>query len=57
MSYARSGRFSFAFLTALLAAAIPAKIEINRAGASRLVAVMHFEFLVKRYVSRHSPRS
>jgi hypothetical protein len=41
----------FAFLTALLAAAIPAKIEINRVGASRLVAVMHFEFLVKRYVS------
>ncbi len=29
MSYARRGRFSFAFLTALLAAAIPAKIEIN----------------------------
>jgi hypothetical protein len=41
----------FAFLTALVAAAIPVKAELHRASASRLIPLMHFEFLVKRYVS------
>jgi hypothetical protein len=41
----------FAFLAALLAAAIPVRTELARAGASHLIAAMHFEFLVKRYVS------
>ena len=41
----------FAFCTALLAAAIPVRTELARAGTSNLIAAMHFEFLVKRYVS------
>jgi hypothetical protein len=41
----------FALLTALVSAGIPVKTELARAGASRLIALMHFEFLVTRYVS------
>jgi hypothetical protein len=41
----------FALLTALVSAGIPVKAELARAGASHLMAVMHFEFLVKRYIS------
>ncbi len=41
----------FALLTALVSAAIPTRSEIARAGASRLMAIMNFELLVKRYVS------
>ncbi len=41
----------FALLTALVSAGIPIRTELARAGASRLVAVMHFEFLMTRYVS------
>jgi hypothetical protein len=41
----------FALLTALVAAGIPVKAELARVGPSHLVAVMHFEFLVTRYVS------
>ena len=40
-----------ALLTALVSAAIPVKAELARAGASHLVAIMHFGFLVTRYVS------
>jgi hypothetical protein len=41
----------FALLTALISAAIPVKSEIAHASASKLTAIMHFEFLVKRYIS------
>jgi hypothetical protein len=41
----------FAFLTALVAAAVPVKTELQSASASPLIPLMHFEFLVKRYVS------
>src|ERR1700733_6603620 len=41
----------FALLVALMAAGIPVKSELARTGASHLVAVMHFGFLVTRYVS------
>ncbi|MGA2881182.1 MAG: hypothetical protein ABSG13_19710 [Bryobacteraceae bacterium] len=41
----------FALLTALVAAGIPVKAELSRADASRLIAVMHYEFLTTRYVS------
>jgi hypothetical protein len=41
----------FALLTALLAAAIPVRSEVAHVGASKLIAIMHFEFLVKRYIS------
>jgi hypothetical protein len=41
----------FALLTALVSAAIPVRSEIARVGASKLIATMHFEFLVKRYIS------
>ena len=41
----------FALLAALIAAAIPVRSEIARAGASKLVAIMDFEILVKRYIS------
>jgi hypothetical protein len=41
----------FALLTALVAAGMPVKAELSRAGTSPLIAVMHFEFLVTRYVS------
>ncbi|MGD0130907.1 MAG: hypothetical protein ABSE57_02630 [Bryobacteraceae bacterium] len=41
----------FALLTALVAAAIPVKAELYRSRASRLIPLMHFEFLVKRYVA------
>ena len=40
----------FALLTALVAASIPVKAELARAG-SQLIAVMHFGFLITRYVS------
>jgi hypothetical protein len=40
-----------ALVTAFVAAAIPVRSELARVGASRLIATMHFEFLVKRYVS------
>lgn len=40
----------FAALTALVAAALPVKTELARAGASHLVALMHFGFLLTRYV-------
>lgn len=41
----------FALATALVAAALPLSSELARVGVSRLVAIMHFEFLVKRYIS------
>jgi hypothetical protein len=41
----------FALLIALVAAAIPLKAELARAGTSHLIAIMHFGFLVTRYVS------
>jgi hypothetical protein len=41
----------FAILLALVAAAIPVRAELNRTNASGLMALMHFEFLVKRYLS------
>jgi hypothetical protein len=41
----------FALLTALVAAAIPVKAELYCSRASRLIPLMHFEFLVKRYVA------
>ena len=41
----------FALLTALVAAGLPVKAELARAGPSHLVAVMHFEFLATQYVS------
>jgi hypothetical protein len=43
--------FLFALLTALVAAAIPVRAELNRAESFGLIPLMHFEFLVKRYVS------
>jgi hypothetical protein len=36
---------------ALISAAIPVRSELARVGASKLLATMHFEFLVKRYIS------
>jgi hypothetical protein len=41
----------FALLTALVAAGIPVRTELARTGAARLIAIMHFGFLVTRYVS------
>jgi hypothetical protein len=41
----------FALLIALVSAAIPVKAELDRVHASHLIPLMHFEFLVKRYVS------
>ena len=41
----------FALLIALIAAAIPIRSEIARVGSSKLIATMHFELLVKRYIS------
>jgi hypothetical protein len=41
----------FALATALIAASIPVSSELARVGTSKLVAIMHFEFLVKRYIS------
>lgn len=41
----------FALLTAFTAAAIPARAEALRAGASRLVVVMHFGIQATRYES------
>jgi hypothetical protein len=41
----------FALLTALVSASIPVRAELLRAGASHLIAVMQFGFLVTRYVS------
>jgi hypothetical protein len=41
----------FALLTALISAGIPVKAELARAGTSQMIAVMHFGFLVTRYVS------
>jgi hypothetical protein len=41
----------FALLTALVSAGIPVKAELARANASHLIVIMHFGFLVTRYVS------
>jgi hypothetical protein len=41
----------FALLTALVSASIPVKAELARAGTTQLIAIMHFGFLVARYVS------
>lgn len=41
----------FALLTALVAAALPVGTELHHADASRLIPLMHFEFLAKRYIS------
>jgi hypothetical protein len=41
----------FSLLTALVAAGIPVRTELARAGAPHLIAVMQFGFLVTRYVS------
>ncbi len=41
----------FALLTALVAAGIPVKAELARANTSHLIVIMHFGFLVTRYVS------
>jgi hypothetical protein len=41
----------FALLAALIAAAIPVRSELARVGASKLVAIMDFEILGKRYIS------
>lgn len=41
----------FALVTALVSAAIPTRSEIARVGVSRLMVILHFELLVKRYVS------
>jgi hypothetical protein len=41
----------FALLTALVAAGIPLKSGFTQAGASRLIAVMHFEIRATQYVS------
>lgn len=42
---------SFALLCAFVFAAIPLKTELSRVGATHLQAVLHFEFLAKRYIS------
>ena len=42
---------AFAFITALVSAAVPMRAELNHANGSRLMMWMHFEFLVKRYES------
>src|SRR5690242_166879 len=41
----------FALATALMFAALPLKLELNRFSPLRLQAIMQFEFLAKRYVS------
>ncbi|HTC88159.1 MAG TPA: hypothetical protein VK686_07655 [Bryobacteraceae bacterium] len=41
----------FALLTALVSAGIPVRAELARTGTSHLIAVMHFGFLVTRYIS------
>jgi hypothetical protein len=41
----------FALLTALVSAGIPVKAELAHADTSQLIAIMHFGFLVTRYVS------
>jgi hypothetical protein len=41
----------FTLSTALIAAAIPVRSEAARVGASKLIVIMQFEFLVKRYIS------
>jgi hypothetical protein len=42
---------AFAILTALLAAAIPLRLEAAQAGASPLILVMHFGIQATRYIS------
>ena len=41
----------FALLTALVSAGIPVRAELARAGASHLIALIHFGFLATRYIS------
>jgi hypothetical protein len=41
----------FSLATALVSAALPLQTELARVGAPKLVALMHFEFLVMRYIS------
>ena len=41
----------FALLMAIVAAAVPLKVELSRFGALRLQALMQFEFVAKRYIS------
>jgi len=41
----------FALLTAIVFATVPLIAELSRYNASRVLAVVHFEFLVMRYVS------
>jgi hypothetical protein len=41
----------FAFLTALLAAAVPIRSEAAHAGSSRLIMAMHFGIQATRYIS------
>jgi hypothetical protein len=41
----------FLLLTAIVFAALPVKAELSRFGTIQLQVVMHFEFLMKRYVS------
>ncbi len=47
----------FALLAALIAAAIPVRSEIARVGASKLIAMMHFEILGERAIYRACLRS
>ena len=41
----------FALLMAIVAAAVPLKVELSRFGTLRLQALMQFEFVAKRYIS------
>jgi hypothetical protein len=41
----------FALLMAIVAAAIPLKVELGRFGTLRLQALIQFEFVAKRYIS------
>ena len=41
----------FLLLTAIVFAALPVKAEFSRFGTIQLQVVLHFEFLMKRYVS------
>src|ERR1700694_2734092 len=41
----------FALLMAIVAAAVPLKVELGRFGTLRLQALMQFEFVAKRYLS------
>jgi len=41
----------FALLMAIVAAAVPLKVELSRFGTLRLQALVQFEFVAKRYIS------